>query len=209
MSLTINGLRLPLSDFDLALDLEADTGLTVLTGRSGSGKTSLLETIAGLRRPAAGRIALRGNVLSDGRVETPPRDRRVAYAPQDDTVFPHLSVQQNLAYGLARGPGALARQEVLEELRLTPLLARRPRLLSGGERRRVALARALLPRADLLLLDEPFTGLDAELRGRVVRLALRACASMPALLVTHDLDELSGLGLRTLVLEDGRLRSDH
>lgn len=205
MSLALEGLRLALEPFTLAVDAAAGARVTALFGASGAGKTSLLEVVAGLRRPDAGRVVLNGRVLDDARagLHVPPRLRRVGYVPQDDTLFPHLTVAANLAYARAAAPAARAR--VVDVLELGPLLPRRPASLSGGERRRAALARALLASPELLLLDEPLTGLDAPLRARVLAhlRRVRDEFAVPTLYVSHAPDEVLALADEVLVFERG------
>lgn len=205
MSLVLEGVRAPLGPFVLAVDAAATAPVTAVFGASGAGKTSLLEIVAGLRRPAAGRVVLNGRVLDDAaaRVHVPPRLRRVGYVAQDDTVFPHLSVRANLGYARAASPEAIAR--VADVLELGSLLPRRPAGLSGGERRRVALGRALLASPEILLLDEPLTGLDAPLKERVLAHLRRVQDEfrVPTLYVSHAPDEVLTLADEVLVLERG------
>lgn len=207
MSLAFEGLRLPLSTFTLEMDAVLQARVTAVFGASGAGKTSLLEIVAGLRPPAAGRVLLNGRVLDDTRrgVRVPPRLRRVGYVPQDETLFPHLSVDANLAYARATSARAMAR--VVDVLELGPLLSRHPAGLSGGERRRVALGRALLASPELLLLDEPLTGLDAPLKERVLAhlLRVRDEFAVPTLYVSHAPDEVLALADEVLVIDRGRL----
>ena len=207
MSVVLDGIRAPLGPFTLAVDLAAAARVTAIFGASGAGKTSLLEIVAGLRRPAAGRVVLNGRVLDDAGagVHLPPRLRRVGYVPQDDTLFPHLSVAANLGYARAASPSAAAR--VADVLELGPLLSRRPAGLSGGERRRVALGRALLSSPEVLLLDEPLTGLDAPLKERVLTYLVRVrdTFAIPTLYVSHSPEEVVALADDVLVLDRGVL----
>ncbi len=207
MSLVLEGLRAPLGPFTLAVDAAATARVTAVFGASGAGKTSLLEIVAGLRRPAAGRVLLNGRVLDDAaaRVHVSPRLRRVGYVPQDDTLFPHLSVAANLLYARASSPAARAR--VAEVLELEPLLSRRPAGLSGGEKRRVALGRALLSSPEILLLDEPLTGLDTPLKERVLAHLRRVREEfrVPTLYVSHAPDEVLAFADDVLVLERGAI----
>src|SRR5665213_396449 len=174
------------------VDLTIRSGsLLAVLGASGSGKTTLLRLIAGFERAEAGRILVDGQVLSSAEVHVPPERRRIGYVAQDGALFPHLSVADNVLFGLPRRERQ-ARQglaELLDMVGLPFALAERgPHQLSGGEQQRVALARALAPKPSLVLLDEPFSALDAALRletRRVVADALSA-AGATALLVTHD-----------------------
>jgi len=190
-------------------------GVTALFGPSGCGKSTLLATVAGLLRPRAGRVVLDGLPLLDTArgVFVPPERRRCTVVFQDARLFPHLSVESNLRYGLRRaprdatGPGV---EEVVELLGLGGLLARRPAGLSGGERQRVALGRALLARPRLLLMDEPLAALDAPRRAEVLPFLarLREAARIPILYVTHALDEVDALADRLVLLEAGRVLAE-
>jgi molybdate transport system ATP-binding protein len=185
----------------------------VLFGPSGSGKTTVLRSVAGLDRPDAGAISFDGQSWFDAAagVFLPPQRRRAGFLFQDFALFPHLSVEDNIAYGLGRLPREERKgrvDEVARLLRVEPLLGRRISMLSGGERQRVALARALAPRPRLLLLDEPLSALDAptreELRGELR--ALLHHLGIPSILVTHDRVEALALGDRLVVLVDGGVR---
>ncbi|MCS7312161.1 MAG: ABC transporter ATP-binding protein [Acidobacteria bacterium] len=186
--------------------------VTVVFGPSGAGKTTLLRCIAGLERPERGLIRFGHEVWLD--TETgrwvPPQGRRVGFVFQDDVLFPHRTVWGNVAYGLRSMPWAEQAQRVAEMLRLLDLEAladRYPRTLSGGQRRRVALARALAPAPRLLLLDEPLAALDAPARREVQRLIRQVLAHtrIPAVLVTHDRDEVLAMGDRMAVVLDGEV----
>jgi len=207
MSLVLEGVRAPLGPFTLAVDAAATARVTAVFGPSGAGKTSLLEIVAGLRRPAEGRVVLNGRMLDDATagLHLSPRLRRVGYVSQDDTLFPHLPVDRNLGYARGASPAALAR--VADVLELPPLLHRMPGSLSGGERRRVALGRALLASPEILLLDEPLTGLDAPLKERVLAhlLRIRGEFAVPMLYVSHSPDEVIALADRVLVVERGSI----
>ncbi len=209
MNLEITGLRLPLAPFVLQADATLGARVTGLFGASGAGKTSLLEAVAGLRRPAAGRIALDGTVLSDaaGRVFLHPERRAIAYVPQDGALFPHLNVRQNLCYGRAGdGRPGITYGHVVEVLDIGGLADRRVGSLSGGERQRVAFGRAVLAAPRLLLLDEPLTGLDVELKQRVIPYlhTIRDAFGIPMIYVSHNADEIVALCEDVLLLERGR-----
>ena len=203
MTLRIEGVVLPLAHYTLEASVEMAKKATALYGPSGSGKTSLLEVIAGLRRITAGRVILDGRDLTN----LPARERRVGYVPQDDALFPHLSVRRNILYG-ANGDEDLGR--IAAVLEIGHLLDRRTVNLSGGERKRVALARALLSRPALLLLDEPLSGVDVDLRNRVLDYLLRIREEFPIPLVyvTHDLAEAARICDEVVVLERGRIAGD-
>ena len=184
----------------------------VLIGPSGCGKTSLLRAIAGLERLAAGRLTIDGEALADpGRgLHAPPETRRVGMVFQDYALFPHLSVARNVAFGVAALPRVERERRVLEVLDLVGLAQtahRAPHQLSGGQQQRVALARALAPRPRLLLLDEPFSSLDVDLRERLaqeLRAILKASATT-ALFVTHDQLEAFAVGDKIGIMNEGRL----
>ncbi len=203
-------LELPLARFVLNVRTVLAGGLTAVMGPSGAGKTSLLETIAGLRREARGRIVLEGTVVLDtaAGVTLPPERRRVGYVPQDGALFPHLSVIDNVRFGAHADAAAV--EAALDTLELGPLLRRRPRTLSGGERQRVALARALASRPRLLLLDEPLASLDPGLRERVLPwlLRVREAWSLPCLYVTHSAGEALAAASHLLLLRSGRVEAE-
>jgi iron(III) transport system ATP-binding protein len=184
--------------------------LGALLGPSGSGKSTLLRAIAGLAPVARGRITLRGVEVSTPQRSLAPESRRIGVVFQDLALFPHLDVAGNVAFGLAaldRDRRAVRVAEMLERFELAALAHRRPHELSGGQQQRVAIARALAPAPDLLLLDEPFSSLDADLRARLrveIRATLRELG-VTALLVTHDHAEALGFADRVGVLVGGRL----
>lgn len=194
--------------FSLPLD---QPGVTVLFGPSGAGKTTVLRCIAGLETPDAGSIRCGGELWYQGAFSLPPQKRRVGYVSQDYAVFPHLTVQANLEYGLRgenRAGRAKAARELLARFEMSDLAGRHPRQLSGGQLQRVALARALAPRPRLLLLDEPLSALDAPTRLRM-RDDLRqilASAQVPAIMVTHDRTEALSLGDSLAIMIGGSLR---
>lgn len=180
-------------DFTLELAWEGALGVLGLWGPSGSGKTTMLEVIAGLRRPARGRVTFGGRVLVDTErhVAMPPRSRGIGYAPQDAALFPHMSVRQNVLYG-ARRAAATPLEPVMEMLEVAGLIERRPAGLSGGERQRIALARALLSGPALLLLDEPLSAVDVTRRRRILSrlMAWLRDQALPAIYVSHDQAEI-------------------
>ena len=191
------------------------TGVTALFGPSGCGKTSVLATVAGLLRPQQGRVAIGGTVVLDTArgIALPPERRRCAVVFQDARLFPNLSVETNLRYGLRRAPRDAPGpdfDEVVALLGIAPLLGRRPAGLSGGERQRVALGRALLARPRLLLMDEPLASLDAARRAEVLPFLarLRDAARLPILYVTHALEEVDALADHLVLMDHGRVVAD-
>ncbi len=194
--------RQRLGERDIALTFESDARAVAIVGPSGAGKTSVLNMVAGLLRPDAGRIAVGGVALFDSSVglDVPVPARRAGYVFQDRRLFPHLSVRANLIYG-ARSPERLA--EIATLLDITLLLARSPRHLSGGEAQRVAIGRALLAEPAFLLLDEPLAHLDRD-RAEEVMFAIeraRDAAEVPVLYVTHREEEVAKLGALRITME--------
>jgi molybdate transport system ATP-binding protein len=195
---------LPLRSFDVELALEVGAETFALLGPSGAGKSSILRALAGLARPERGRIACGEQVWFDAqrRINRRPEQRSVGYVFQEYALFPHLTVEQNVAFGGGRADGLLRR------LRIDGLAKAKPAELSGGERQRVALARALARSPRVLLLDEPMSALDPHTRGSVraeLHDLLRELG-LPALLVTHDFEDAAALADRVGVLAEGRLR---
>ena len=188
----------------------ASHGITILWGASGSGKTTLLQCLAGLLRPDAGRIACREAVWFDAErgVCLAPERRRLGYVFQDVRLFPHLSVRSNMLFGRRfRGPSGVSFEDVVALLGLGRLLHRTPSDLSGGEKQRVAVGRALLACPELLLMDEPLTGLDRGKREEIMAYvkAIPERFGVPILYVTHSDAERRFLADRVLNLEDGKL----
>lgn len=181
----------------IALKLNTGLGITALVGPSGVGKTSVLMMVAGLLRPDEGRIAVDGQMLCDTaqRLYLPPEQRACGMVFQDHRLFPHLSVQANLRYGIGRGQAAMGLAEMAAFLGIEPLLRRMPRSLSGGEAQRVALGRALLSAPRFLLLDEPLSALDEERSGQIMALIerIRDELALPILYVSHDRAEVARL----------------
>ncbi len=206
--------------FHLDAALALGTGTAVLFGPSGAGKTTILDLVAGLLDPDAGEISLDGRTFfrrarraTDGgpsarTVRLPPRRRGIGYVFQQYALFPHMTALQNVMFPLRRAPDRERRaHELLERVRLDAVSARYPRELSGGQQQRVALARALAPRPALLLLDEPFSALDAAIREHLQRdvATLQRDLDLVVLYVTHRLEDAFALGQSIAVLRDGRI----
>lgn len=206
MKLVIENILLRAGTFTLEIDCVLSGRITAICGASGAGKTTLLEVIAGLRKPLSARIILDGRVLADASTFLPARSRRIGYVPQDLALFPHLSVKKNLLYGRHGSIPAFSVEGVCDALEITPLLQRMPETLSGGEKRRVALGRALLAEPSLLLLDEPLSNLDDPLKQRIIPhlLRIRDEFNIPIVYVTHFPQEVSRLCDEMIVLEHGR-----
>lgn len=200
--------RITRGDFSLEVGFASDARITCLFGRSGSGKTSVAELVAGLIQPDRGRVVLAGDVLFDDvtGVSIPSWKRRVGYVFQDVRLFPHLTVRDNLLYGARRvGDASPALDQTAVLLGLEELLERRPGALSGGEARRVAIGRALLTRPRLLILDEPLAGLDGARRGDLLPYLDRlAQGGPPILYVSHAVDEVARLADRVVLVGAGQ-----
>ena len=205
-------LRLPRASYTLDVKLQLPArGVTALFGPSGCGKTSVLRAMAGLER-AIGRVAVGDAVWQDVslRVFLPTHCRPLAYVIQEATLFPHLSVQGNLDYGLRRTPVAqrrIALDQAVELLGIAPLLARRSTALSGGERQRVSIARALVTSPQLLLMDEPLAALDSARKAEILPYleGLNAALAIPIVYVSHAMAEVSRLADHLVLLEQGRV----
>jgi molybdate transport system ATP-binding protein len=200
------------SPFLLDVNLEFSAGFTVLFGPSGAGKSTLLDCIAGLQTPNAGRMALDNDLFfdRDANVSLSPQQRHIAYVFQSLALFPHLSVEDNIAYGLANLAVA-ERQRRIDKIasafHINALRQRKPAQLSGGEQQRIALARSLVTQPRVLLLDEPLTGLDAGLRRKILDdLRTWNAANIPILYVTHNREEVDAIGERIVTLEHGRVQ---
>jgi molybdate transport system ATP-binding protein len=199
-------------DFRLQARIAAAGGVLALCGASGAGKTTLLNIVAGVLRPQAGRVVIDGAVLLDtaSGVDLAPRRRRVGYVFQEPRLFPHLSVERNLRYGQMFTPQARRLVDfdaVVSLLGIAPLLARRPDRLSGGEKQRVAIGRALLVSPGLLLMDEPLAALDDARRMDILSYIekMRAAFSIPIIFVSHRVSEVERLASDIAVLDHGRL----
>jgi iron(III) transport system ATP-binding protein len=211
-ALAIRGLTRGFADHPVLTELDLDvpaSSITALLGPSGCGKTTLLRIVAGFLDPAAGTILFGDRLVVGDGTSVPARRRRVGYVPQEGALFPHLTVAANIGFGLRRRSHDRARVDAALDLVELPHRVRDhyPHELSGGQQQRVALARALAPEPAIVLLDEPFSSLDAGLRestGLAVARALRA-ASATAVLVTHDQTEALSLADQVAVMRDGRI----
>jgi molybdate transport system ATP-binding protein len=206
--------RGPVSSFVLDVSVEVPPGISILFGASGTGKSTLLDCVAGLTQPDEGQITSGGDVLFDSaaRINVPTPKRRIAYVFQTLALFPHLSAEENVAYGLDDLPEKEKRERVetiLKAFRVEKLSNQKPGQISGGERQRIALARSLVTEPRVLLLDEPLTGLDAGLKAAIVDdlRAWNTAKGIPILYVTHSRDEVDALGERVIALDNGRVVS--
>lgn len=197
--------------FALDVAFEAPPGVTALFGRSGSGKTTVVNAVAGLLRPDSGHLQLDETVLFDAerKISVPVHQRRLGYVFQEGRLFPHLSVRQNLLYGrwfAARGAGADF-AHVVEMLGIGDLLQRQPGRLSGGEKQRVAIGRALLANPRLLLMDEPLAALDEERKAEILPYLerLRVETDVPVLYVSHSMAEVARLATTLVLMDAGRV----
>lgn len=202
--------------FQLSATFSSSDDLTVVFGPSGSGKSLTIQTIAGLVAPEQGRITVDGRVLFDNTqaINLPARHRRVGYLFQDYALFPHLSVRDNIAYPLKKtwqftmAPQVrLEVEAIMESFEISPLAKNHPHELSGGQKQRVALARALINKPSILLLDEPFSALDATLRQRMrlELLEIRKRFAVPLVVITHDPADVEVFGDTLVVFEQGRV----
>lgn len=205
--LKIEALRFQAGSFSLELSLELKARVTGLFGPSGAGKTTLLEIIAGLKKPRAGSIWLQERELFNASSRTciPVANRHVGYVPQDLALFPHKTTRANLEFG--RQASGSEFSHIVSEFRLEPLLNRWPDELSGGEKQRVAIGRALMTKPGLLMLDEPLSSLDVSLKSRALTLFSRVKEkfAVPLIYVSHDPNELAQICDEIVVLKNGRV----
>jgi len=201
--LSLDGVHLPLAHFELDVSFETRATATGIFGPSGAGKTTILELIAGVRRPRAGRVLIDDVLVND----VPARKRGVGYVPQGESLFPHMTVEQNIRFGVRDDETEPFIRRVVDVLEIAPLLPRGVRDLSGGEAKRIALARALVTSPRLLLLDEPLAGLDRPLHARVIEFLIRVRDELrvPMIYVTHDPAELERIVFETILIDRGRV----
>lgn len=197
----------------LDIELNLEVRVTAIVGPSGSGKTSLLSAIAGLFRPSTARIALDGEPIQDtnARVHLPPEKRGIGMVFQPTMLFPHMTVEQNLRFGIPkqRAAHSIPFHCMTESLEISQLLKRYPEEISGGQKQRTAIGRALLSCPRLLLLDEPLTALDPQLKARTTSYIEKVATNwhIPTIIVTHDQSEVRRLADTVVRIEDGRIAS--
>jgi molybdate transport system ATP-binding protein len=201
--------------FLLDVSLEFPPGITILFGPSGAGKSTLLDCIAGLLRPDSGSVSVGKELLFDSSasVDMPVYQRRVGYVFQSLALFPHLTVEENIGYGIVHLPAGEKKQridEILAAFRVSELRRRKPSEISGGEAQRVELARSLVGDPRVLLLDEPMTGLDDDLKAHIIEdlRAWRTARNIPILYVTHSRSEAQALGDHIVTMDSGTTVSE-
>ena len=201
-------------NFKFNVEFKAKPGLTVIFGRSGCGKTTLINMLAGLQKPNGGRIEIFGRCVFDKNknINIPPEHRDIGYVFQESRLFPHMSVTENLQYGwrfLAPEKRLLKLDAIVEMLQLSPLLDRRPQMLSGGEKQRVAIGRAILKNPAMLLMDEPLASLDAQLKSEILQYIerLRDELSLSIVYVSHSIEEVVRLADTVLILDQGEKKA--
>jgi molybdate transport system ATP-binding protein len=204
-------LRHSLPGFELDVSFSAPPGLTALFGRSGAGKTTIVNAVAGLVKPDRGKVTVNGDILFDSGqgLWLPPHNRRLGYIFQEDRLFPHLTVRQNLLYGRWFAPKNAANADydhVVDMLGIGHLLARRPAMLSGGEKQRVAIGRALLSAPQMILADEPLASLDENRKAEILPYfeRIRDEARLPVLYVSHSISEVARLATTVIVIDQGK-----
>ncbi len=202
-------IKLKRNDFALDVKAEIPNGITGIFGPSGHGKTSLLNSIAGIVTPDSGCIHLNGDTLLDtnNKVNVKIRQRKVGYVFQDERLFPHYTIKKNLLYG-EKNPDQELFDEVVETLQIAHLLNKKPEQCSGGEKQRAAIGRAIISGSKILLMDEPFSALDVNLRKEIIPYLNKVHQkfSLPILLVSHDLPDILSLTDNLLLLKNGRLQ---
>lgn len=202
-------IKIKRNDFVLNVCAEVENGITGIFGPSGHGKTSLLNAIAGTVKPNEGKIVIRDRVVFDSKnkVNTPVKNRKVGYVFQDIRLFPHYTITKNLNYGRKNSSDDAIFQDVVDILNIVHLLDRKPDQCSGGEKQRVAIGRAILSGSEVLLMDEPFSALDVNLRKEIIPFltAVSQKFSLPILIVSHDLQDLLSLTDKLILLKEGNL----
>jgi len=199
-------------NFSLQVNFTIPSGVTALFGPSGAGKTTVLDCVAGLMDPEQGSFHLNGETLYDSQknISIPAESRRLGYVFQSLALFPHMTVQENVEFGIRDDPASERRYKaiaMLDSMRIAHRASARPERISGGERQRVAIARALAPQPRVLLLDEPFTALDYETKSHILT-DLRIWISrhaLPVLFVTHAVEEVFALADRVVIIEAGKI----
>lgn len=199
---------LPRKNFDVVCKEKFVQPITGIYGSSGSGKTSLLHSIAGLAKPSKGKITIGNTVVfdSEAKINLPVEKRRIGYVFQEGRLFPHMTVEKNLRYGMKKKhPSKVTFEEVAELLNLRHILKSKPSQISGGERQRTALGRALLSSPNLLLLDEPFSAVDTNLRNQILPfiLKIQRTVNIPMLVVSHDIPDILKLTNTLLLINKG------
>ena len=199
-------------DLDINIAFESDTGVTALFGRSGCGKTTIVNMLAGLIKPDSGSIEINGTILfnSDKGINLAPEKRRIGYVFQEARLFPHMTVKANLEYGMKqKTSGDISFDQVVKILDIAPLLKRRPQKLSGGEQQRVAIGRALLSAPDLLLMDEPLANLDMARKGEILPFIERLCeeTTLPIVYVSHAMEEVLRLADTMVLIDRGDVKA--
>ncbi len=196
-------------DFHLSADVDIAQGITGIYGKNGSGKTTLLHAIAGLVTPERGKISIADSVLYDStnKVDVPIHKRRIGYVFQEGRLFPHLSVEKNLRYGMDKNSSNKDIDKLIELLSLRSLLDKMPTEISGGERQRVALGRSLLSDPQVMLLDEPFSAIDQDLKDQIIPYltTLQEEWEIPFILISHNLKDLLKITDQLLIMDGGRV----
>lgn len=204
-------IKLQRKDFLLDVKAEITDGITGIFGPSGHGKTSLLNAIAGLITPDSGQININGTEVfnSKQRINAKIKDRKIGYVFQDVRLFPHLSIEQNLKYGLRNKTDKTLINEVNETLKINKLLKKKPDACSGGEKQRVSIGRAILSGSEILLLDEPFSAIDVNLRQEIIPflIAVNQKFKIPLVIVSHDLPDLLSLTEKLVLLQSGSIQA--
>lgn len=205
-------IKLRRNNFLLDIKADIEEGITGIYGPSGHGKTSMLNSIAGLVTPDSGYIIIKGESVFDsvGRINLPVQKRKIGYVFQDIRLFPHLTVEKNLKYGQAsKLASGVNFDEIIATLNIQNLLQKKPDECSGGEKQRIAIGRALLSGAKILMMDEPFSAVDVNLRNNIIPFleAVSRRFSIPMLIVSHDLPDLLSLTDKLMLLKDGRIKA--